>query len=81
MSVDKAPEELKTVEALVEEARQFGQDWAIVFVASLSGRGGRAPTSQEADRPLQRLIESVASGLFGGFIAFDRHGQPMLFSR
>ncbi len=80
MSVDKALEELKTFEALVEESRQFGKDRAIAFVASLSGRGGRAPTGLEADQPLQRMIESVASGLFGGFIAFDRHGQPMLFS-
>src|SRR5688572_26920673 len=45
MTVDKAPEELDTFAALVEESRQFGHDWVIVFVASLSGRGGRPPTS------------------------------------
>ena len=80
MSVDKTPEELKTFAALVEESRQFGHDWAIVFVASLSGRDGRAPTSEEADRSLQRMIESIESGLFGSFIPFDRQGQPMLFN-
>ena len=80
MSVDKTPEELKTFAALVEESRQFGRDWAIVFVASLSGRDGRAPTSEEADRSLQRMIESIESGLFGSFIPFDRQGQPMLFN-
>lgn len=80
MSVDKAPEELKTFAALVEESRQFGHDWAIVFVASLSGRDGRAPTSEEADRSLQRMIESIESGLFGSFIPFDRQGQPMLLN-
>ena len=46
MSVDKTPEELGTFAALVEESRQFGRDWAIVFVASLPGRDGRAPTSK-----------------------------------
>ena len=80
MSVDKTPEELGTFAALVEESRQFGHDWAIVFVASLSGRDGRAPTSKEADQSLQRMIESIKTGLFGSFIPFDRQGQPMLFS-
>ena len=80
MSVDKAPEDLGTFDALVEESRQYGQDWVIVFVASLSGCDGRAPTSQEADRSLQYMIESIKTGLFGSFIPFDRRGQPMLFS-
>ena len=80
MSVDKAPEELGTFATLVEESRQFGHDWAIVFVASLSGRDGRAPTSKEADQSLQRMIESIKTGLFDSFIPFDRQGQPMLFN-
>jgi hypothetical protein len=80
MSVDKSPKELGTFAALVEESRQFGHDWAIVFVASLSGRDGRAPTSEEADSSLQRMIEAIKSGLFGSFIPFDRQGQPMLLN-
>jgi hypothetical protein len=80
MSVDKTPEELGTFAALVEESRQFGHDWAIVFVASLSGRDGRAPTSEEADRSLQRMTESIKTGLFGSFVPFDRQGQPILFN-
>ena len=80
MSVAKTPEELGTFAALVEESRQFGRDWAIVFVASLSGRDGRAPTSEEADQSLQRMIESIKTGLFGSFIPFDRQGQPMRFA-
>lgn len=80
MSVDKTPEELGSFAALVEESREFGRDWAIVFVTSLSGRAGRAPTSEEADRSLQRMIESIKTGSFGSFIPFDRQGQPMLFN-
>ena len=79
MSVDKTPEELGTFAALVEESRQFGHDWAIVFVASLSGRDGRAPTSEEADQSLASMIDSIKAGSFGSFIPFDRQGQPMLF--
>ena len=80
MAVDKAPEDLGTFDALVEESRQFGTDWAVVFVASLPGRAGRPPTSKEADQPLQRMIESIKAGSIGSFIPFDRQGQPLLFS-
>lgn len=81
MSVDKAPEELGSFAALVEESRQFGPDWSIVFVGSLAGRNGRAPTSAEADRSLQGMIESIKAGMFGPFIPFDRQGAPVLFSQ
>ena len=80
MAVDKTPEEMGTFAALVEESRQFGQDWAIVFVASLPGRSGQAPTSEEADQPLKRMIESIKSGSIGAFLPFDRQGQPLLLS-
>jgi len=80
MSVDKNPEELETFAALVEESRQFGQDWAVVFVAGLSGRNGRAPTSIEADQSLQRMIDAIKTGAFGAFMPFDRHGQSLLIS-
>lgn len=80
MSVDKAPEELSTFAALVEESRHFGHDWAIVFVASLSGRESRAPTGEEVDQSLQRMIESINTGVFDAFIPFNRYGQPMLFN-
>jgi hypothetical protein len=78
MSVDKAPEEIDTFAALVEESCSFGCDWAVVFVAGLSGRNGGAPTSREADQSLQRMIEAVKTGAFGAFMPFDRHGQPLL---
>jgi len=79
MSVDKAPDELDTFAGLVEESRQFGPEWAVVFVAALSGRGGRAPTSAEADQSLQRMIDAIKAGSLGAFIPFDRAGQPVQF--
>ncbi len=80
MSVDKAPEELNTFAALVEESQRYGPEWAVVFVASLPGRGGRAPTSNDAERPLQTMIESIKAGAIGAFIPFDRRGEPVLLS-
>jgi hypothetical protein len=80
MSVDKTPEELQSFAALAEESRQFERDWTIVFVASLSGRDGRAPTNEQADQALERMIESIKTGLSGSFIPFDRQGQPILLN-
>jgi hypothetical protein len=80
MAVDKTPEEMASFAALVEESRQFGTDWAVVFVASLPGRAGRPPTSKEADQPLQRMIESIKAGSLGSFLPFNRQGEPMLLS-
>lgn len=80
MSADKLPDELSTFDALVEESRSFGHEWAVVFVASLPGRADRPPTSKDADQPLQRMVESIKMGSFGSFIPFDRQGQPVRFN-
>jgi len=79
MSVDKKPEDLGTFAELVEESRQFGRDWAVVFVAALSGRNGQAPTEAEADRSLNYMVEAIKTGSFASFMPFDRHGQPLVF--
>ena len=79
MSVDKDPGDLATFEDLVQESRQFPGDWSMVFVAGLSGRDGRAPTSAEADRSLERMTESVKAGSFGAFLPFNRQGLPVRF--
>jgi hypothetical protein len=78
MSVDMDPQQLESFDSLVEEARQFGRNWAVVFVAGLSGRDGRAPTSSEADHSLDRMIELIKSGVIDSFIPFDREGRPLL---
>jgi hypothetical protein len=79
MCVDKSPEELSSFSALVDESRQFGQDWVIVFVAAMDGRNGRAPSSEEVSLPLQRMVESIKAGSITAFMPFDRQGQPVQF--
>ncbi len=80
MCVDRAPDEIVSFVTLVEQARQFGQPWDIVFVAALSGRAGSSPTAAQAEAPLQRMVEAIKSGDIGGFIPFDAQGQPIQFS-
>ncbi len=80
MCVDKTPDELASFDVLVEEARQFGQAWDIVFAAAMGGSMGAAPTPQQADAPLQRMVESIKAGSIGAFIPFDTTGQPVQFA-
>ena len=80
MCVDKPPAELASFDALLAEARQIGTAWDIVFVAALSGATGHAPTPEQADAPLQRMVEAIKSGQIGGYIPFDGQGQPVQFN-
>lgn len=77
MCVDKTPDELSSFAALADESRQFGQAWALVFVSSLSGQAGRVPSSQDADAPLQRMVEAIKAGTLGQFIPFNAQGEPV----
>ena len=79
MCVDKSPDDVETFAALVEESRGSGPEWAIVFVACLAGRGERPPTSDDAEAPLQRMVDAIKAGSHRSFIPFDRDGQPVMF--
>jgi hypothetical protein len=52
----------------------------VVFVAALSGRDGCAPSSEDAEIPLERMLESIKAGSPGSMIAFDRQGQALSLS-
>lgn len=75
--VDKAPDEVNAFPALVDESRQTGQAWDVVFVAAMSGRGGTAPSSDEAQQPLTMMVESIRLGHVGGYLPLDRNGQAV----
>ncbi|WP_298826171.1 ribonucleotide reductase subunit alpha [uncultured Piscinibacter sp.] len=77
MCVDKTPDEVASFTALLEESRRAGPPWAIVFVAAMPGRDGIAPTAQDADAPLQRMVASVRAGTIAGLLSFDRQGRAV----
>ncbi|MFW9617002.1 ribonucleotide reductase subunit alpha [Aquabacterium sp.] len=77
MCVDKTPEEIGTFETLCTEANQFGHDWAIVFVAGMSGKGRRAPSSDDAAPHLQSMVDAVKVGQIRNFIPFNRSGDAV----
>jgi len=78
MAVDKTPDEIASFEALARESAQFGQPWALVFVSSLSGHAGRAPSSADADAPLQRMVASIKAGQLAQLLPFNPQGEPVI---
>ena len=80
MCVDKLPEELESFDALVRESQQFEQPvqpWRLVFTAALSGTAAQAPSDDDADKVLRRMVEAVKTGAFSAYLPFNRDGQPV----
>lgn len=77
MCVDKAPDEIASFDELTQEAATFGKPWGMVFAAAMSGPAGRAPTSADADQPLQRMVEAIRQGRLQAYIPFDPRGQAV----
>ena len=80
LCVDKAPADIASFEALVEESKTTGQDWDMVFVGSLSGRGGIAPNADEAAQPLRFMVNAINNGQVAQFATFNRQGEVLQFS-
>lgn len=77
MCVDKRPDELDSFSALVEESGSLGPPWGMVFAAALSGTGQRAPSSEDAEQALERMVEAIKRGDIGAYIPFDPQGQAV----
>lgn len=72
--VDKTPSEVPEFERLVVESEQTGQDWDVVFVAAMSGRGGIEPSSDDVQQPMNMMVESIRLGKVANFLPLDRAG-------
>ncbi|MDO9479056.1 MAG: ribonucleotide reductase subunit alpha, partial [Hydrogenophaga sp.] len=77
MCVDKTPDELVSFHQLKQEASQMGPAWGMVFAAALSGQAGRAPSSEDAEKPLQDMVEAIRLGRLQAFIPFNPQGEAV----
>lgn len=75
--VDKTPDEAPDFQVLSEESRGTGQSWDMVFVAAMSGRGGLAPSSDEAQQPLTMMVESIRLGHIGNYLPLNNQGKAV----
>jgi len=77
MCVDKSPDEIVSFDQFKLEASQMGPAWGMVFAAALAGRSGRAPTSEDAEQPLQEMVEAIRQGHLQAFIPFTPAGEAV----
>lgn len=75
MCVDKLASERGSFAELVEESRQMGTGWDIVFVAGISEKQGAAPDSDKTEQSLKVMVKSIMGGSIGSFLAFNRDGE------
>ena len=47
------------------------------LAAAMSGTLNQAPTSADAEAPLQRMVDAIKRGAIEAFIPFDRQGHPV----
>lgn len=78
--VDKTPNELSSFSALLQESKKTGQDWDVVFISSMSGHGGIAPNSDQAEQPLQMMVQAIQAGGISNFLAFSQSGEILQIS-
>ncbi|MDF2465884.1 MAG: hypothetical protein K0Q43_4119 [Ramlibacter sp.] len=78
--VDKAPADLTTFDALVEESRQACPPWQVVFIAALAGQDGKPPSSALVDSALQAMVDAVKAGRLGNYMALSPSGEPLVLS-
>ncbi len=69
MCVAKDPATLADFGQLVEEARQFADDWRFVFCAAMD-----AADEAATDAALERLVNAVREGRLAGLLPLDRDG-------
>ncbi len=76
--LDKPPEEMDSFAELLEESRQFMPDWTIVFAAAISGRNGQPPATEDAEEPLNKMVDMIKTGRVGSLIPFDAQGKTVM---
>lgn len=77
MCVDKGADQLVNFSALIEESREAGPPWSIVFATALAGEVGVAPDSKAVEGALQRMVERVRDGDLDGMVPFDTTGMAV----
>lgn len=80
MCVDKLTTELRDFAHLAAESAHTGKSWDIVFVTTMSGKNGFAPGTEEANRPLDMMVQSLRNGNISQYLAFNQSGELVQLS-
>lgn len=77
MYVDKRPEDLQSFAQLVEESRQMGHAWDMVFAGCLSGTGDREPSDDAVQKALETMVKSIQGGVIGHLLCYRPDGEQV----
>ncbi|WP_341501264.1 hypothetical protein [Gallaecimonas sp. GXIMD4217] len=78
MCVDKLPEEIADFDSLCREADGISRDWDFIFIASLAGAMGRAPSPEDAEPYLNKMTNDLMTGQnIAQYVIFDRQQNPI----
>ena len=80
LCVDKTPEQIESFDSLVAESMLTGKGWQIVFVAALADQADYLPGNKDLDEAFQRIVQMIKYGTVSSLLAFDRAGDPVVFS-
>ena len=83
MTVDKAPDELTSLQALLAESQLPGTGHGpcdVVFVAALSGTAHASPNAVQCDAAVQRMVASIKAGDIGNCVSRGNKRPPLRFS-
>ncbi|WP_258808016.1 ribonucleotide reductase subunit alpha [Pseudidiomarina sp. CB1] len=75
LCVDKLPEEVADFAVLVDESNRTGMNWDIAFIASMEGRAGHPPSSDEAEQPLTLMVNKIKAGSIADFVTVNKQGE------
>jgi len=78
--VDKSADELDSFEALCAESRLYIPAWTLVFAAALSGKTGQPLSSEDAEAPLNKMVDMIKTGAVGPLIPFDTSGHAVVLT-
>src|SRR3546814_11492185 len=77
LCVDKAPSEIASFEASATESATTGQDWAIGFRGSLSGRASVAPSTDGAARAERCMVNTQTARHISDFASHHSNTNDM----
>jgi hypothetical protein len=76
MCVDKLIDDLTDFSQMVQESRQTGAHWDLVFVSSMASSSSVAAEDEVAvEAGLKKMLMAIDNGQIDGFLAFNRGGD------
>ena len=75
MFIDKELHQLSDFPALVEDTKQTGKSWDLVFVAGLLGKDNELPSLLETDQQLDTMVKAINQGEIDRFAVYKRDGS------